>query len=1040
MTPILRPTNIRETTLWNHLNTAFEGGDGELDARTLAASLVQICGEAHDRMRGFPSLHAQYTLHDETHLLRVTELITMLMSDQVLQNELNVVEVALLILIAHFHDQGMVLDRGEIEALGNNPEFQIFERDWEIEHPNLKEVRQRLRDRNLSEEEQARCRAVEQELRAALLTDYIRRSHARRSHDFVLSRYGSDPRWIIAGTNLSRLVAMLCESHYRPASDLTPANGFYHDESVGTYQVNLPYLALLLRLADLLDFDRERTPEPLYRTIHFTNEVSLSEWEKHRAVDGWIVSPAMIRFSARCEHPAYERAVREFMDYIDHELSAAHTLVMTFPANGARYTLDLPTSVDRSRIGARDGEYIYHDLEFSLSRDEVVKLLMTDALYESPSLCVRELLQNSLDALRHREAMFRRDTGNEWGNGKVKLEHLVDNHGYEVLRCTDNGVGMDEGIITKFLTNAGRSYYRSPEFEQERASFTAAGVDFDPCAQFGIGFMSCFMIGDRIIIRTRRHYGPNRGLGMPLIVEINGLGGIVTLRPGSTEQQAGTVIEVIGRKKPRFLDSWDDLVQLVGVVDGYALACEFPIQARCSVPGIEDALNIPPTAAIRKTNLERTSVERYITLEQEFSEIDQRLGGRVRASFLIDEQGRPTIANDEAAWSVSTEQTRPRVHLNLLTAEETSKGYLRDEGQTCQDGILVCGGLGRSDDSEDRFWVRGTQWANLIDLGEDYFVLDVRGTLKPPLTPARVPPSRGFGRASEDPRWKRLQMLSSLAHGRLWRQVAQRLEDAPDGATLWQLLSIHRASVSWMPAEAIWSHVRIPVLSTGDDVSWQRFASIGALQASQEEDSFTLVTEEGNRVSFPNEVKRWRHENIDSELEWILRNAILNLSTVSVEGNMVWVAPREPSYPDRAPWEVAFQASFSHTPTLEYTGPLSGVLSAQLPFVSVNRNHPLTEAALAAQHLEDPSAVQQFFISAAYCLSNSHTFEALNDPNGGINHQMRRVGQRYFDVDWAGVADPLKPPYTIWLREQGEVHISHADFERWATDNLETTT
>lgn len=319
----------------------------------------------------------------------------------------------------------------------------------------------------------------------------------------------------------------------------------------------------------------------------------------------------------------------------------------------------------------------------------------------------------------------------------------------------------------------------------------------------------------------------------------------------------------------------DDQVQLVGTVDGYALACEFPIEARCSVQGIEDSITVPPVVAIRKTNLERTSVERYITLEQEFSEVDQRLNGRVRASFLIDENGRPALTNNEATWEVPAKKPPYGPHLKLLNAEKTGEDYHHDKGQTCQDGILVCGTPGRTNDAEDRYRLRGSWRGNVINLGKDYFVLDVRGALKPPLTPARVPPAR-LNWASDDPRWGQLKTLASLAHGRLWQQVAQRLEGAVDGATLWQLLSIHSANVCWMPAGAIWLHVRIPLVRDGDSVTWQKFATINSLQAVDEDDSFALLTEDGDRVGFPDEMSQWIDENRSGGGEWLLKNAILS--------------------------------------------------------------------------------------------------------------------------------------------------------------------
>ena len=131
---------------------------------------------------------------------------------------------------------------------------------------------------------------------------------------------------------------------------------------------------------------------------------------------------------------------------------------------------------------------------------------------------------------------------------------------------------MDVRIVQKFLSAVGRSYYRSPDFDQERAVFRKAGCDFDPCARFGIGFMSCFMFGDQITITTRRDYGGARGHGDPIIVEIQGLSGIVVIRPGSDDQPIGTRVEIRGRKKPLIVDEWDDRVMLVDVVKGCVVA------------------------------------------------------------------------------------------------------------------------------------------------------------------------------------------------------------------------------------------------------------------------------------------------------------------------------------------------------------------------------------------------------------------------------------------------------------------------------------
>lgn len=156
---------------------------------------------------------------------------------------------------------------------------------------NLKQVRQQLAAKNLSETQRHQYQQVGQELEAALLTDFVRKTHGHRSANFVRTRYATDKRWAVAQTNLAEYVAKICQSHTEPARNLTPANGFNYDESIGPCQVNMPYLGLVLRLADILDFDRERTPDELYKSIHFSSSISLAEWEKHRSVEGWTIAP-----------------------------------------------------------------------------------------------------------------------------------------------------------------------------------------------------------------------------------------------------------------------------------------------------------------------------------------------------------------------------------------------------------------------------------------------------------------------------------------------------------------------------------------------------------------------------------------------------------------------------------------------------------------------------------------------------------------------------------------------------------------------------
>src|SRR5436305_3337342 len=120
-------------------------------------------------MKAVPVFHPQFTLHDATHLLRVTELMAKILGATL--ETLNAVEIALLILAAHFHDQGMVPDAAELQALQGMDDFKLHRDTWAVEHPNLREIERQLAQRNLAEEERLRLSLRLADLESARLGD-----------------------------------------------------------------------------------------------------------------------------------------------------------------------------------------------------------------------------------------------------------------------------------------------------------------------------------------------------------------------------------------------------------------------------------------------------------------------------------------------------------------------------------------------------------------------------------------------------------------------------------------------------------------------------------------------------------------------------------------------------------------------------------------------------------------------------------------------------------------------------------------------------
>lgn len=127
------------------------------------------------------------------------------------------------------------------------------------------------------------------------------------------------------------------------------------------------------------------------------------------------------------------------------------------------------------------------EFRFKVNLEGMIEIL-SDHLYSSPDVYVRELLQNGVDAIVAREKM---DAGyKEEKQGKLLLQ-LKDG---EKLSFRDNGIGLTKEEVHKFLAVIGQSSKKDIE---------SGKILSDYIGRFGIGLLSCFMVSDEIRIRTR---------------------------------------------------------------------------------------------------------------------------------------------------------------------------------------------------------------------------------------------------------------------------------------------------------------------------------------------------------------------------------------------------------------------------------------------------------------------------------------------------------------------------------------------------------
>jgi len=143
----------------------------------------------------------------------------------------------------------------------------------------------------------------------------------------------------------------------------------------------------------------------------------------------------------------------------------------------------------KSKGSDNPGYDVSVDHRFQIDLRGIISLL-SDHLYSSPEVYLRELLQNGVDAITARKKI---DPSH---GGEIRAELILkDDDSPPTLVFTDDGIGLTEPEVHEFLATIGQSSKRGED------------VRNDYIGQFGIGLLSCFVVSDEIIVVTKSAKG-----------------------------------------------------------------------------------------------------------------------------------------------------------------------------------------------------------------------------------------------------------------------------------------------------------------------------------------------------------------------------------------------------------------------------------------------------------------------------------------------------------------------------------------------------
>ena len=476
----------------------------------------------------FPS----YTLHDTNHSLRIMNYMGNLVPDL---NKLNDFELVLLAYSALLHDIGMAATDKEIKEI----------KSGELSYGDL-EYNAVLKKFN-GDEKQA-------------IQDYIRRVHAFRSGEYIRNLLKEDliiPNMI--NTTFEDQIALICESHTEDISWIEQNLATYGQK--GNYTFNAQFCSMVLRLADILDFDSQRTPPTLFNSIS-PQGISKTEWVQHFSIENTDKIKnvendfKVIELHGRCSNPIIHRKILGYINWINEEINNANDLTQGF---SKKYRLLIHPRVYNF---IKSEGYTIADMKFKVNYDQLTKLLMGQQLYGDKKYGLRELIQNSIDACKLKKEII--DKVKQFGDEEYNPEiRIMLNKNDNTVTIKDNGIGMNLHVLRNYFLKLGVSFYKSDDY-------TLRGYKYKPIGNYGIGFLACFMLSDVVKVKTR-HINES----VLYEVDLTKFDEFVCINHQTAIQYQGTEVTL---KYDQFMEAWESLDNLKGFLNSHFLTDEINIK------------------------------------------------------------------------------------------------------------------------------------------------------------------------------------------------------------------------------------------------------------------------------------------------------------------------------------------------------------------------------------------------------------------------------------------------------------------------------
>lgn len=478
------------------------------------------------------NLFPHYSRHDESHSRQILVNIERLLGNENI-SRLTATDTWLLLESAYWHDIGMVVPQKDIFDAQENKKFQQYiDRIRETPNHELNCFCRNFNAKNIFQCFDGMDSPIDAlDKFRQLMAEWFRQQHAHRADSIIQEPWESigisSPRTELIPARLFKLLGRICHMHGASFEDILSSGGLPYKEAGLAHEDCHPrFVACLLRMGDLLDLDDNRFC-PVMQRISGENRphISKAHEDKHAGIRHLRIDRERIEITSECSTIDGYLETFKWFDWLKQEMQQqmAHWQDIV-PAREFGLLPTLGNIVVRLS-GEQQLLMEGSRPQFTIDADNAIQLLQGHNLYSDKFSCIRELLQNAVDATLLKTWIEYKDKTIEWKDPFSKgIKELIKNKNIHInltesentldvptdkirwnLQIIDQGTGISHTDLS-YMSNIGGSQKNI----SRQKKIKEMPEWMKPSGAFGIGFQSIFMICDDVKLTTKNIFTHER--------------------------------------------------------------------------------------------------------------------------------------------------------------------------------------------------------------------------------------------------------------------------------------------------------------------------------------------------------------------------------------------------------------------------------------------------------------------------------------------------------------------------------------------------